>query len=330
MDFFGLFKKKMPGGVRLSHPKDGKFVYQVDNKRFTLNYKNGRLEGPYKEEFVDTKGNCYECRVGMYQNGEKEGTEDRYVHGNLISTVTYRNGHVDGEAEENHPGSSVFETGYMTEQGRQGRWYVYDGARQKCGFSEWKDGQQHGAQRQLLSEKQCKCHNLPEIKNGYADYQCENDWIVGEVKKFREDGSLFCTMEYNDPEQEFERNWPHGKYKEFYPNGQLAFETTYHHGSYVGQYTKYDENGNVTEHGDVKNMREEKKTSEETKVKSDKKGKSASSSKGLCEILEQHYQKEPNVSDVKKVESTKSLQVDVPKQPVVINPLAKKLGLTER
>ena len=226
---------KSEGNLKKGNLEDTFKEYSESGQILTdVTYKNGILNGPYKEYFKYLKGLVSE--KGTYKNGKKDGPYTAFgLDSEVVWKGMYDNGKSDAikydELDETKNGIHYLENPNKPYSGP----IIEEGA---TGF--FLDGKQHGIWKlpwgsilEVESYKDGVRDGLfLRYENGrlYSESIYKNEKLNGPSKTYYPSGRLKSEIFFKDGNED-------GLYKVYYENGQLKYESTYKDGKLIN--TKY-------------------------------------------------------------------------------------------
>ncbi len=244
--------------------KDGKWIYYIiEQDRCLLqkeeNYKDGKLEGEYKEFYL--YGGIKE--EGQYVDGKKESEWKKYhSNGKLMKEENYKDGKLEGNYKEYWEYGQLKEKGLYIDGKKEGNWRTENG--HSWENISYKNGLKEGEYERLLDGKE---KGFLFTKGQYIKGQKEGEWITED-----EDKSNVIFENYkNGKKYELDKieTRNHISFGRLNENGQKEGEWTliakdssykivenYKDGVEEGLSRHYDKDGKLTAEGENKNNRE--------------------------------------------------------------------------
>lgn len=208
---------KSEGNLKKGNLDDAFKEYSESGQILTdVTYKNGILNGPYKEYFNYLKGLVSE--KGTYKNGKKDGPYTAFgLDSEVVWEGTYDNGKSDAaKYDELDRKNGII---YLKNTNKP-----YSGPYIEEGITLFfLDGKQRILKRDWGSGSSFESYKDGKEDGLFLEY---------------ENGILLTETNYKDGEKD-------GPFKEYYENGQLKEEGTYKDGKIDGLNKEYDENGEL-------------------------------------------------------------------------------------
>lgn len=252
----------------------GKVYHENDQVMYEMNFANGKVNGDFKE--YDFRGTLkMDAKVVQ---GKKNGVVKSYhPNGKLESEGMYKNDMPFGDWKIYYSSGALKREGKYKEKGnREGLWKEYHENGKIATEATYKAGKYNGVLKdyawggELWSERNYKSGKLLSIK--YYDLKgevLEDKKIIGRtsVKEYFSTGILSGEGDYENGERVGEwtfyspnGGWKKrvvnyiqgmyfGKYKEYHPNGKIAYETNFIFGFEHGYATSNHANGNIASEG---------------------------------------------------------------------------------
>lgn len=254
----------------------------------SYSYREGKKNGPKRTFSTETKrlvaeenyANDYKQGMSFYfkddykwketpfVNGKEEGTGREFSKDSLIITITsYKNGYVTREEKINRRDK------FGKKQGIWKSFYPNDLLHVECRYVDDKlDGyyKEYGLDGNLIKTEKYEYGVLKKNVAELVKLDVKNDFYEsgklrssgtfkegtaeGVTRFYSEDGKIINSKIYKDGDLigegiYDERGYQQGKWKEFYPGGELRAEGEYIDGRRNGEWIFYHQNGKIEQKG---------------------------------------------------------------------------------
>ncbi|MGF6907665.1 hypothetical protein [Fusobacterium sp. PH5-44] len=245
----GQLKKQ---GKFLNGKREGKFYHYDYDKRLIsfVEYKNNIKDGPYS---IDNRDDCF-VEEGVYINNSKEGNAsiNEYSHDiDILIKFQYKNNMKNGEFSKFFFGK-IWEKGTYVNDVMEGPYQVFlDGKLSETGT--YVNDQKEGPYKELSNGKFVDAgvhERLYYDKLEDEEYDEYNDYEKYEREKLENEQIEKEKMAQEIQEKNKAKGIPDNAQERatYYTNGALESKGIYNGYSYIGEYFKYYDNGNLKEH----------------------------------------------------------------------------------